>query len=330
MTRLSLAALAALIAVPALAQEATVPAVPALSAGVGVPQPPAVAMPAWMSKEVSLDIRALGVLDAVKKVLLAAGVDADKVEADFELPKDVQITLSLKGARANDALAGIARLGGAVAYVSETNGKTSVVLRKRQTAVAPNVYTLNADGYRSAIAALPGVPSPGIVDNQVRRALTMAQNTIREVPAFVTVMSARSLPDKRVSLDKRGADVRDALKDVLKQAGIDYALEEDVPEKLKRSFTFENVPIGTALDVICKSAEIGWRAERSGDKTIVRVGKKYADIGVRGRTVPARTSRRSRPFDADVFLDIQDELAGTLFELPGLDPIGIAIDDPGR
>ena len=96
-----------------------------------------------------------------------------------------------------------------------------------------------------------------------------------------------TLPNKRVSLDKKNADVRECLKDILKQADLSFALADDLPSDAK-SFTFSNVPIATALDMICESIEVGWTAERSGDgKPVVRVGKRY-----KSRSGATRSSQR--------------------------------------
>jgi hypothetical protein len=84
------------------------------------------------------------------------------------------------------------------------------------------------------------------------------------------------LPAVRVSIDRRDAPMRDVLGDVLRQAKLDLAVDDDVPADQKRSFTFENVTVGTALDAICQSAGLGWRAEQTPGGVLVRVGKRYA------------------------------------------------------
>jgi hypothetical protein len=84
------------------------------------------------------------------------------------------------------------------------------------------------------------------------------------------------LPAVRVGVARRDAPIRDVLGDVLRQAKLDFAVDEDVPADDKHSFTFENVAITTALDVVCQSAGLGWRAEQTPGGVLVRVGKRYA------------------------------------------------------
>jgi hypothetical protein len=251
--------------------------------------------PSWLDSQIDIDINNASITDAVKKVLDAAKTGSDRVVVEFATPKDQKVTLKAKGVAARDALAAIARLAGANAYVGQEDGKAGVWLRRRaETVNGPVFFTGNGAGMSVD------------VQRQVQDALRQAQRATTQAtrtPFVYNLIGSRSLPDRRVSLDARGTDVREALKTVLKQAKLDYALEDDVPEDAKKSFTFENVPIATALDVICQSAGVGWRVERtrnvvvvttgtegaaaSGggkdkngkdaeDKIVVRIGKKYA------------------------------------------------------
>ena len=90
-----------------------------------------------------------------------------------------------------------------------------------------------------------------------------------------------------------GLFMRDILKEMLNKVDVGIALEDDVPDT-KHSFTFENVPLAVALDVVCRSVDIGWRAEKQAEKWVIRVGKKYAR-----RRAFLRPSGRANAFFGD-------------------------------
>jgi hypothetical protein len=79
-----------------------------------------------------------------------------------------------------------------------------------------------------------------------------------------------------VKLDVRDRPVREALRTVLEAAKVDFAIDEDVPADMKRTFAFEGVQAATALSVICQSAGLGWRTEQTPNGLLVRIGKRYA------------------------------------------------------
>jgi hypothetical protein len=183
---------------------------------------------------------------------------------------------------------------------------------------------------RSGTPRTPQPPSTLVVPGfdssmqlQLREAMRAAEDATRQARIYsLQAIGTARLGDARVKLDVRNASIRDSLKDILKQAGLDYALEDDVPDDVKRSFTFENVPIATALDVICRSVDIGWSVQRtvetvdpssrstdkrSKSKTVVLIGKKYA--------------RRTTAFTPAPSLNLFESVPGvrTLFEvLPDL------------
>lgn len=251
------------------------------------------AEPSWLDQKISVDISDATVADAVQKVLDAANVKDATVTPEFTLPADVRVTVKANNIAARDALAAVARFGGALAYITTSStinndvkqDKTTVTLRKRTVIITPPVITT------PRTPNLPGNSGDlrGRIQSEVERALATGQ-------AYSYYLGGSSrLPNKTVSLDVKNKDVRDALKDVLKQASLDYALEDDVPENVKKSFTFENVPIATALDVICGSAQVGWRAEAvplvegqkaANRKYVVRIGKKYAGRRLGGAFEP--------------------------------------------
>jgi hypothetical protein len=89
-------------------------------------------------------------------------------------------------------------------------------------------------------------------------------------------MNASSLPPTLVKIDVRDKPVREALRTVLEEAKLEFAIDEDVPADLKKTFAFEGISIGTALSVICQSAGIGWRNEQTPNGSLVRISKRYA------------------------------------------------------
>lgn len=248
----------------------------------------ATAKPAWMSNRITLNVNNASLPQVLYALLDKAGVKtyalvlkdglndrmyaiadgkvAGATDASLAQPFGSTITVDYKNVTAELGLKKIAEMAG-VHFSFETahNGLTVYV-------------TKTAAGYGTVYTISPKPP----IDPAIADALTQAAKTVRDVQMFyaapnaLRLTSGATLPDTRVKLDVRGSDVRDILQTILKQAHLDYALEDDVPDTPKRSFTFENVPVGTALDVICQSADIGWRVETHGGKTLVRVGKKYA------------------------------------------------------
>jgi hypothetical protein len=230
---------------------------------------------AWLEKEVNLSFRGEKPAEAVKIVLKAAGQTLDRVEIDEGLPTP-EISLSVKGVQVRDALAAIGRLAAATTFISEKDDKVTVHLRKRSESHQFQVFTGMAESIPAEARA------------RVSEAIQAARAQTRAIHPMITGFMLNSyLPNKRVSLDVRNTDVRDALKTILKQADVDYVLESDIPDNKKHSFTFENVPLKTALDVLCESIGVGWRAQRGeGDKKVlVRIGKKWVDRRI-GQLLP--------------------------------------------
>ncbi len=337
--------------------------------------------PDWFNKIIRLDIKNATLEEAIRKVLDAAGVRAEKIENQLKGERINRNKLSLKldDANARDAMAAVARLYGAQAFVLSEDDKTTIELRNRS--VEPTVRTLTGSlGPMSSFPSVTGFSPGGVfisgnkeryqdlpeksldikvkegtvldvikqicekagLDYEIEDAIeikgqvsiTMSDVSVGNAldnaagwlgggwkaerkgnktkilfgkkysgPGFkwsmgpggagqvfsaptpgvallpdlpiVGSLFRSTLPNKRVSLDKKNADVRECLKDILKQADLSFALADDLPSEAK-SFTFSNVPIATALDMICESIEVGWTAERSGDgKPLVRVGKRY-------------------------------------------------------
>jgi hypothetical protein len=98
--------------------------------------------------------------------------------------------------------------------------------------------------------------------------------------ASVNIASeGRRIPEgKKVKLSGEARDIKVILEDVLKQAGLTFSFDSDLP-MISKQIAFENIRIDTALDVICATAEIGWKLDHVDDKIVIRIGKSYAKPG---------------------------------------------------
>lgn len=249
--------------------------------------------PTWMSNRVSLNVKSVTVAQAAREVLDKAGVKnytlflsggpaylvkdgqlfGGQSEENFARPYANPVTLTAQSVTAEDALKRIASAAG-VEFSFRTEDNQLTVMASKTAAGFGTVYTIGSQ-LATDLAVVNALKRAQKAAGNVQMFLSPNATDYRSAYSSTFLRSGATLPDTRVKLDVRGGDVRDALQNVLKQANLDYALEDDVPESPKRSFTFENVPVATALDVLCKSADIGWRAETHGGKTLVRVGKKY-------------------------------------------------------
>jgi hypothetical protein len=230
------------------------------------------AQPGWLDKEIDINVKNQKPGDAVKQILKAAGKSADKVEID-EGVASPQISLSVKNVQVRDVLAAVGRLAGATAFVVDDDDKITVRLKKRN---AVEVFTVGS-------AAM----SPE-ARKELENAFATSHEAIAQIRAefpkivgvqgnIASAMSVRSfLPDKSVSLDIKDQNVREILKTLLKQAEVDFILEEDIPEDRRHSFTFSNVSLRVALDVVCESVGVGWGVKRGEKKPLVHIGKKWA------------------------------------------------------
>jgi transcription elongation factor Elf1 len=243
---------------------------------------------AALKVKITLDANEMPLTEALKQVL-----EQTKIPYAIEdTPSDAKVTMTLKNVSASDALDLLTR-GAGIGWVYKRDGKDEKVSVGKKYAGHRVVFnTVSGDTIRAPYF------DDAAVQRQVQEAMRQAQRATQLASRTYTFsMFPARLPDTRVKLDVRNGNLRDILKDVLKQARLDYALDNDVPEDQKRSFTFENVPIATALDVITRSADIGWRAERQptkeGDKDktskpeeatdegkiLILIGKKYARPG---------------------------------------------------
>lgn len=254
--------------------------------------------PAWLEAKISLDVSNISIADALAKVLDAAKVVGSKIDNASAVSTDTKITLKVENVATRDAIAAIARLGGAGAFITTENDKYTIILRKRTTT------------FTAPIVVTPGSTSiTAETQQRIAEATRDYANAARLRANSALGYSYNLLPSKQVSLDVRNKNVRDTLKTILNQADVDYVLEDDVPENVKKSFTFENVPLSTALDVICQSANVGWRSEHSdqsagrkgSSRYIVRIGKRYASrrFGFGGSSQGSRVYTAAPDFSVD-------------------------------
>lgn len=214
--------------------------------------------PAWMKKSISFDIKDASPVDALKQVLKVAGIEDVKIPPQSSRYRGgaTRISVAMKDVAVGDALRSVARMAGYTLVATGNGDKPQITLVPGSD--GPLAFSFGQSGFDEA---------------RVRTLVTSAMGQAERAISFATTaLPMVNLPDKRVKLDVSKKNVRDILKDLLKQAGVDYALEDGVPENETRSFTFQNVPIGTALDAVCRSIGVGWRAERKGDKVLVRIG----------------------------------------------------------
>jgi hypothetical protein len=244
--------------------------------------------------KINLEANGMPLTEALKQVLEQAKIPY-QIEPD--VPADAKVTMTLKNVPASDALSLLTRESG-IGWVYEKKDKDEKVsVGKKYVGHRYRINTTNGNTFYSA----PYTIDSRLVEKQVQDAMKQATEASKLAQKYQYQFNLFTsygvhLPDTRVKLDVRNGNLRDILKDVLKQAHLDYALDNDVPEDQKRSFTFENVPIATALDVITRSADIGWRAQRQPTaktekdqekaenkagaeeeaKVLILIGKKYA------------------------------------------------------
>lgn len=77
----------------------------------------------------------------------------------------------------------------------------------------------------------------------------------------------------RVDLDIRELGVKEALKRVLEQVKVEYAINDDVPDQPRVTVSAKNVRLSTALDLLTQCGGVGWTYERSSSGWRYRIGK---------------------------------------------------------
>lgn len=205
-------------------------------------------------KTLDIEVKDGSARDVIKQIGEKAGID---YEIEEGLKSDSKLSIKMKGVSVGNALDNAASwLGGG--WKAEKKGdKVKVVFSKKYPVPGPRWMT--NPGGRGQVFTAPGPNIPILSD------LPIIGNLFRSTPSL----------SKRLSLDKKNTDVRECFKELLKDADLSYALADDLPSDAK-SFTFSNVPLSTALDMICESIEVGWTAEQGPDgKPIVRIGKRY-------------------------------------------------------
>lgn len=84
------------------------------------------------------------------------------------------------------------------------------------------------------------------------------------------------LPDTRVKAEATSPrEVKLLIEELCKQAGLVFAIDSDVPSTSK-TLAFENVPIKTALETLCATANLSMSVSRKGEKTVVTFSKAEA------------------------------------------------------
>ena len=217
-------------------------------------------------KRLDIEVKEGTALDVVKQVCEKAGLE---YAIEDGIKSDVKVMLTMQGVSVGSALDNAAGWLGC-GWKSEKNGEKIKILFGKKYPGPGFKWTIGPGGagqrFTAPSATMPLLPDLPIVGNLFTRSAT--------------------LPSKRVSLDKKNTDVRECFKEILKQANLSFALADDLPSDPK-SFTFADISIATALDMICESIEVGWMAEKDGEgKVTVRVGKRYK----------GRSSRSTSPF----------------------------------
>jgi len=175
--------------------------------------------------KVELEANDMPVVDALKKVLDQAKV---KYEIDSDVPTDKKVTMTLKNVPLSVVLSLLTREAG-VSWYYTRNVKTD----KPDKADKPEkkdeeaIIKISKKGPSNVFALTPGGAIRVERGAAIADAMRQAELANRSAFAYYPVITAR-LPDKMVKIDARNQNLRDILKDVLKQAGLDYALEDDV------------------------------------------------------------------------------------------------------
>ncbi|WP_395145705.1 hypothetical protein [Armatimonas sp.] len=195
------------------------------------------------TKKLDIEVKDGTALDIVKQICEKAGLEYELEEG---IKSNVQVKITMKGISVGNALDNAAGWLDCGWKAEKKGDKIKISFSKKHP----------GPGFNFRISA-PSVPFLGdlpVIGNRFRSAIFLS---------------------KRVSLDKKNTDVRECFKELLKDADLSYALADDLPTDAK-SFTFSNVPLSTALDMICESIEVGWVAESGPDgKPVIRIGKRY-------------------------------------------------------
>ncbi|GAB4454655.1 MAG: hypothetical protein OHK0029_09560 [Armatimonadaceae bacterium] len=257
-----------------------------------------------LKKPVELDAREMPVLDAIKKVLEQAGISYDIAE---EVKTEEKVTMTLKNVPVSTVLMILTRQA-KLGWIYEKKDDKENIKIVQGLSRSPRTMVLGGPDVRIEVPDVATIQSY-VAEAQQAASLAsrLAMTEMRELQNSYLIVTneIRDKLNTRVKLDVRDADVRETLKKLLEQAKVDYVLEDDVPTGEKRSFTFENTPLDTALDVVTKSVEIGWRMEtprvpRSKDdkkddkpeiKPLIRIGKKHA--GAVWRLAPAMPTNKA-------------------------------------
>lgn len=205
-------------------------------------------------KTLDIQVKDGTALDVIKQICEKAGIT---YELEDKVSGDNKVSIAMRGVSVGNALDNAAGWLGCGWKAEKKGDKVKVYFGKKYP----------GPGYRWGI-------SPNGA-GQVFTTATPSMPLLPDIPIIGNLFRTSPSLSKRVSLDKKNTDVRECFKELLKDAELSYALADDLPSEPK-SFTFSNVPLSTALDMICESIEVGWVTENGPDgKPLVRIGKRY-------------------------------------------------------
>lgn len=217
--------------------------------------------------KLDIEIKDGTVLDIIKQICEKAGLE---YEIEDGLKSNVQVKITMKGISVGNALDNAAGWLDCGWKAEKKGDKIKIAFSKKHPGPGFNFRMGTGRTGQVFSTAAPSVPF------------------LNDLPIVGNLFRSATLPSKRVSLDKKNTDVRECFKEILKDADLSYALADDLPTDAK-SFTFSNVPLSTALDMICESIEVGWVSESGPDgKPVIRIGKRY-----KGRSTTRSSSNLS-------------------------------------
>ncbi len=206
------------------------------------------------TKKLDIEVKDSAALDVVKQICEKAGLE---YELEDGLKADGKVGIVMRSVSVGNALDSAAGLLGCGWKAEKKGDKIKISFSKKHPGPGFNFRMGTGRTGQAFSTVAPSVPFLG------------------DLPLIGDRFRSATLPSKRVSLDKKNTDVRECFKELLKDADLSYALADDLPTDAK-SFTFSNVPLSTALDMICESIEVGWVAESGPDgKPVIRIGKRY-------------------------------------------------------
>jgi hypothetical protein len=101
------------------------------------------------------------------------------------------------------------------------------------------------------------------------RAMAEQATRMAELELAAAALGDLGLSDTRVKAEATTPrEVKTIIEELCKQAGLVFAIDSDVPSMTK-TLAFENVPIKTALEALCATANLSMSVSKKGEKTVV-------------------------------------------------------------